>query len=684
MDNNEIYKRIKQNIELLINDKRFDEAKSLIDEYKKIKPDDIEIYSMEGIIFMTQGKLNEAEEILKHGLDIDSCNFDLNYNLAYVYGEQKKYDDSLKYYEQALKNCSDENMKKEIEVVISKFENEHGAKVRTSKVRIVFFDKGDDKFIWDIINELSKEYETKHIRVTNYNQIDEGMQWADICWFEWCDELVIYGSKLPIAKEKKIICRIHGYEVYTDLIRQPNWNNIDDLIIVAPHIRRIFEENTSNINLKGLRVHTIFCGINVGRYPLNIKKKGFNLGYLGYINFKKNIPLTFDIFKKLYDIDDRYKLYIAGQFQDVRTLSYLGYFIKEYKLEKSIIFDGWQDEERKIKWFKKIDYMVISSIDEGLCFAAAEGMASGVKPILHNCEGLKDHYDKKYIFNNIDEAVKMITENGYNSEEYRAFIENNYSLKKQLIAIKNLLNDLLEESLTNINDSNSANIYDFNYNGMNIKFYLPYLNDWIQNIIYNSRNFYEIGMLEDIRKRIGRNKTIIDVGANIGNHTIYFSKICNAKKVISFEPQKNIFSILKKNVELNNCSKNVKLYNMGIGEQYQHADVEVIDINNYGSSRLKKDSDGSVEINTLDNMAYNKFGKIDMLKIDVEGMELEVLKGSINILKKYKPLIYVEAASNVEFENASKFLKKYNYSPVYRFNATPTYLFLVPDITRKM
>ena len=43
------------------------------------------------------------------------------------------------------------------------------------------------------------------------------MIWADICWFEWCDELVAYGSKLSIAKEKRIICRLHSYEAFTDL-----------------------------------------------------------------------------------------------------------------------------------------------------------------------------------------------------------------------------------------------------------------------------------------------------------------------------------------------------------------------------------------------------------------------------------------------------------------------------------
>ena len=69
---------------------------------------------------------------------------------------------------------------------------------------IFFVKQGLDSFLPDIIEGLSDEYETRKIIINELNQIDEGMKWADICWFEWCDELVIYGSQLELAKEKRI------------------------------------------------------------------------------------------------------------------------------------------------------------------------------------------------------------------------------------------------------------------------------------------------------------------------------------------------------------------------------------------------------------------------------------------------------------------------------------------------
>lgn len=432
--------KVKENINQLINQGLVKEAVKLINEYESIVNDDIEIFSMKAVISILENKLEDAEAILKEGIDIDNNNFDLNYNLGYLYEQRESFNHAVEYYKKAFDNCKDEILKADILSLIEKISSEHNIMPMISKNKIAFFVKqGMDSFLGDIINELSNEYEIKKIIVTDFKQIDVGMEWADICWFEWCDELIGYGSKHLLTEKKKIICRIHGYEVYTEYIKYVNWKNVNDLIIVAPHIRRIFEKNTKNISKGNLKIHTVFCGINLEKYPLVIKKKGFKLGYLGYINYKKNIPLTLDIFKKLYDSDNRYKLYLAGEYQDARSLAYVQYFIQEHNLSENIIFDGWQNEYQKIEWFKKIDYMIISSIDEGLCFAAAEAMCSGIKPILHNCEGLRDHYDKKYIFNTVDEACKMITSNEYNSHEYRNYIYQKYNLKNEMDKIKNII-----------------------------------------------------------------------------------------------------------------------------------------------------------------------------------------------------------------------------------------------------
>lgn len=443
--------QIKNNIIQLIEKKEYSKADQLINQYMEIAKEDIEVFSIKAINFLEQDMLEEAENALVAGLTIDKNNFDLLYNLGYLFELKKDREVSWRYYLKAKAIVSNhiqekliQECLKRLEIINENKEDRDLIKFNQCKKKLVFLVKpGMDSFLGGIIKELSRDFEVRKVIIKDLGQLEAEMLWADVCWFEWCDELIAYGSNMKLAQEKVIICRIHGYEVYSDYIIKPNWLNVNQIVIVAPHILRIFNKKVDSLVLKNTKVDLVYCGVDLSLYPFKKRVKGFNIGYLGYLNFKKNIPLTLDIFYQLYKLDNRYKLFLAGEFQDERTLSYLKFFVNEYQLQNHVIYDGWQSQEQKNRWFDKINYMLISSIDEGLCYAAAESMAVGIKPILHNCEGLKDHYPDKYRFRTNEEAVKMITEDNYLSEEYRKYIEKHYSANIESDRIKNIITDLL-------------------------------------------------------------------------------------------------------------------------------------------------------------------------------------------------------------------------------------------------
>ncbi|MGB5823286.1 MAG: FkbM family methyltransferase [Proteocatella sp.] len=672
----DIKENIKGNIKKLVEQGQLYKAKSLLEEYKKLENNDADIYSIMGIVSMMEGNMEEAERILKEGIYKYDSNFDLAYNLAYFYQYTEQKELSIKYYKKAFKNTSSKVEAEEVEKLLrelgaDKIEEDKDLEIisRESRTKIVFFHKqGMDSFLSDIIRNLSIDYEVKKITVTEYSQIDSGMEWADICWFEWCDELVIYGSKLQVAKQRKIICRLHSYEAFTNYPEQVMWNNVDKLIFVAEHLKRFAIEKYS-VNEENTEV--IPNGVNLTDWTFKKRKPGFKIAYVGYINYKKGPMLLLHTFKALYDQDSRCNLYMAGQFQDNRDVLYFKQMIKEFGIERNVHFEGWQNNVDN--WLDDKDYILCTSVLESQNMSVMQAMAKGIKPLIHNFVGAKNIYQEKYIWNTIDEAVEMIVSEEYKSCEYRSFIEENYSLKKEIQSTKEIIDSLA--SVKKI-ESKYLDIVEFNYKHINVKFYTPIKDDFIQRLIYENKTFYEIGMLEDIRKRIGNNKIIVDIGANIGNHTVYFAKICKAKQVYSFEPQKNIFDILQKNLEINNISNKVKLYNMGVGKEHFYASIDVLDTNNYGMSKINKMNKGSVEINSLDSLLLKEVDSVDMIKIDVEGMELDVLNGAKEILKKYKPIIYIEAGTNREFDGIVNHLKQYQYNPIYRFNATPTYLFV--------
>ncbi|QUN37879.1 methyltransferase domain-containing protein [Clostridium beijerinckii] len=509
-------KQIKENIQVLINDNKLDDAIVLIDEYLKIDLYDMELYSMLSVVYIMQQKINEAKKVLKEALNIYDQSFDLNYNLAYIYEQEGEIRYSLKYYKKALENCNDEKIKLNIINSIKKISNKHSSMVTDDKTKVIFFVKqGMDSFLDDIINNLSEEYETKKIITTEYKQIDEGMEWADICWFEWCDELVAYGSKHKLAKEKKIICRLHRYEVFTNYPKNVEWNNVDKLILVTEHLGKFLASQIQDIEEK-VDIITIHNGVNLNKFQLKLRKSGYNIAYIGYIHQRKNPVLLLQIINNLVKIDKRYKLYIAGQFQDSLIELYWNYQIQQMGLNNNIIFQGWQKDISK--WLENKNYILSSSIHESFGYGIAEAMSRGIKPVIHDFVFADEIWDKKYLFNSIDEAVNMITEKDYNSQEYRKFIEDNYSLNKQVDEIKELINlTRSKEELSKIEKEELT--LDYIYRRFNEFISYP-------NIYFESYDFKSADITIGKRERVSNEYELIEfILKNNKNKSLIFNNI---------------------------------------------------------------------------------------------------------------------------------------------------------------
>lgn len=388
-------------------------------------------------------------------------------------------------------------------------------------MKIVFFVKeGLDTFINDIIDSLSIEFETKKVTIkTNkeMNLIEKWMNWADICWFEWCDELILYGSKLAIAKERKIICRLHSYEAFTNYPVQVYWNNVDKLIFVAEHLQK-YVIDSCKINKE--KTIVIPCGVNMDKWTFQERSPGYAIAYAGYINYKKGPMLLLHAFKAIYDRDDRYKLYIAGRYQDPRYLLYFKQMTKELGLENNLFFEGWQGDLEK--WLEDKNYILCSSLLESQNMSVMQAMAKGIKPVIHNFAGANLIYPKKYLWNTIDEAVEMITEESYDSGEYSEFINTYYSLSIQLEKIKAMLADVQTADKKNEGFSykdywNQRLTSNFNIQGVG---YLG-LGEIYNKLLYQNRIDILDGILSKVYNDVSTIK-VLELGPGIGIFTQYF------------------------------------------------------------------------------------------------------------------------------------------------------------------
>ena len=188
---------------------------------------------------------------------------------------------------------------------------------------------------------------------------------------------------------------------------------------------------------------------------------------------------------------------------------------------------------------------------------------------------------------------------------------------------------------------NRNDIFILNQNNQKIKFFLPLKYDYLQQQIIVKNKFYENEFLLKIKKYMPRDAVVIDAGANIGNHLIYFVKVLNAKEIYGFEPQKKIFNILKKNVFLNNIQNKTKIYNLGLGEKNCKANFNLTESkHNSGAVFIEESDNGEANVVTLDSMKIRE--KIDFIKIDTEGFELKIIRGAKKLIKRDKPILFIE------------------------------------------
>jgi len=198
--------------------------------------------------------------------------------------------------------------------------------------------------------------------------------------------------------------------------------------------------------------------------------------------------------------------------------------------------------------------------------------------------------------------------------------------------------------------------------------------DWISECISRTATFYEIEMLEAVAA-LKIKGTYVDVGSQIGNHAVYFAKFTQADSVVAVEPNPSSFDWLLFNIEQNQLRDMIQPINVAAGSNSGSAHLSVPQDGNSGMAYLGKKSDFSIEVavSPLDSLVSGS--EIGLIKIDVEGFELESLKGAGRILRESRPHLFVEAQSIQELEAIIDHLVDLEYLLVQRFNATPTFHF---------
>lgn len=184
------------------------------------------------------------------------------------------------------------------------------------------------------------------------------------------------------------------------------------------------------------------------------------------------------------------------------------------------------------------------------------------------------------------------------------------------------------------------------------------------------RNLYYLGTYEisthyTIKKFSGADSVIVDIGAYTGDMAIFSALIATKGHVFAFEPHPESYKYLLKNIKLNNLD-NITAYNLALGSSQRTVDFYT-DTEFVGGSSIQEDKDISpikVKMNKLDNV-LPKDMKVDVIKIDTEGQELDILKGAEKAINKQQPTLIVEY--NPQTKNHRMLLKYLSKLKKYSF-----------------
>jgi len=419
--------------EKLFTDGRIEDAEdqflSIVEKDSKSK----EAYNNLGVIAFQKNDMKSAIDYFSRSLEIDYSYKDAVFNYVDVLRTLNQSQIALPLLEKIVeKNPNDREIKQLLDEICP--ETHSLLKI------VVLCLPGLESFLEGIVSFLKTKCEVQTCYSRNPQEIESAVQWADIVWLEWANELSINLTNHATALERKqVICRLHSYEAFASFTQQIRWEKVNDLLFVAEHIKDIVLQQVPNLPDKVKNIHIVPNGIDLNKFPFRERSRGKNLAFLGHINFKKGPMLLLHAFRELAQTDGEYRLCIAGDFQETRYRLYFNQMIKEMKLGENVQFEGWGEDVNT--WLDNKDYIVCTSVLEGQPVGLMEAMACGLKPLIHNYVGARESYPDTYIWNTIPEFVDMVTGGEYAPLKYRKFIEANYSLEVQLEKIENIVSE---------------------------------------------------------------------------------------------------------------------------------------------------------------------------------------------------------------------------------------------------
>ncbi|MDR2368067.1 MAG: glycosyltransferase [Deltaproteobacteria bacterium] len=313
------------------------------------------------------------------------------------------------------------------------------SKVRSKSHLTVCCIPGMDSFIHENIKRLSLYLNvTASVSQKPEDHINNIIN-ANVIWLEWGNQLTKFIlTQKNILSSKRVIVRIHSYEIYDRLVDQIDFSSVSDIVFVADFMRELFVKKNLP-TAQNCRLNVIHNGIDVNRFSFVPRSgPGNDIAFLAYISYKKDPMVMMHAFSFLAKLNPALKLHVAGMYQDMRYELALPHFIEKAGLGDRVTIYGHINNPDE--WFRDKDYILCTSLNESQGLGILEAMSRGVKPLVYNFPGSEDIYLPSYLWTTFGE-LKERYENPVDPKEVSEFVAKYYSKEREINGWLKLLLD---------------------------------------------------------------------------------------------------------------------------------------------------------------------------------------------------------------------------------------------------
>jgi glycosyltransferase involved in cell wall biosynthesis len=301
---------------------------------------------------------------------------------------------------------------------------------------IALFDSNSGKFSFPMKEHWEKEgHEVKY--EYGYNPVLAND--SDATFIDVCDGNAIVATtggdqgESWIYRGNKLVVRAIDIDVWAGHYQSVDWSKVSDVIFIAKHIKELAEK-AIDFESFGTRVHLIPCGVDGNKFTLKRDlKPNKKIAMVAELWYAKGIDMALEFATLL---PEGYELHILGKWcLDGWHASWVNYFVSQHHLESKVKFIDYVEDMNE--WLEDKTYAITFSRKEAFSYAIAEGMAKGLIPLIHDFQGARDIWQRKFIFSNCAEALRIMRSYHYPDPSYRNWVLERYSLDKMMDRINN-------------------------------------------------------------------------------------------------------------------------------------------------------------------------------------------------------------------------------------------------------